>query len=74
MTVFIPLIAGVYIIFNSLLIWTVKRRYEQGRLHASEIELDSKMRFFRLTNVAIAGGAVMFTAGAYFMQSYYSKF
>jgi hypothetical protein len=74
MTVFIPVIAGVFIIFNSLLIWTAKRRYTRGRLHVSQIEFDSKMRLFKLANVAIAGGAVAFTAGAYFLQSYYSKF
>ncbi len=74
MTVFIPVIAGAFIILNTLIIRIAKRRYAHGRLLVSQIEFDSKMRIFRLTNVAIAGGALVFTAGVYYLQSYYSKF
>lgn len=73
-TVYIPVLAGVSIICFSLLIWIAKRRYARGSLHVSQIELDSMVRMFRLANVAVASGALVFTAGAYFLQSYYSRF
>lgn len=74
MTTLIPVVSALFLAVNLLTIFIAKYRYARGTLPVSKHEFDSKMRQFKMMNVVIAGGAVVFTGGAYLLQSFYARF